>query len=295
MRRLAFVVAPLLMASSAGERAWQSDAIAEHNALNARVERVAHRLLTANAELCEATRPVTGMKVHTLRDYPEAMREVAREDLGLDRAVHVRSVVLGGPADTAGIEPGDVVSELDGTPIAASSAAREVWRTQLRRSLRDGEVALDLLRDGDPVEASIEAAFACAYPVDIELSDTPNAFTDGARLVITSEMVRQTESDARLALVLAHELAHALEHVGVAPGPGVEFEADRFALLFIARAGWDMDTAVEETEAFGRRYRQRNTGTHPRRAERNAALLATKREIEELLLAGEPLTRNSLE
>ena len=283
------------MASSAGagesERAWQAGAIAEHNALNARVERVAHRLLTANAELCGTVRPVTGMRVHTLEDYPEAMREVAGRELGLGRGVHVRSVVRGGPADAAGVEAGDMVSGLGGVPVTATGAAREVWRSQLSRDLRDGEVSLELLRGGEAVEARVEAVPACAYPVDVVLSDVPNAHTDGARLGVTSEMVRQTESDARLALVLAHELAHALVHPGVANSPAIELEADALGLLLVARAGWDMDVAVAETEAFGRRYRERGrSGTHPRRAERNAGLLAAKRVIEERMLAGERLT-----
>ena len=275
-----------------------ADVLAQHQALNARVERVAHRVLTANAELCPRTHLASGLSVHTVQDYPEALRGVARHLLDVDDGVTVRSVVRGGPADEAGLEPGDAVREVGGMPISASVAARRYWDMAEDRELQKRMVRLEFTRDGARQSALLAPEPACDYPVSIAFSPTPNAFTDGERLIITSELVRRTETDSRLALILAHELAHAVAHMSSLQNPdrsfgegrALELDADAKGLVMVARAGYDMDEAIEEMDRFGRGFAPIGSPTHPAHQERVEALRAHRHTVAARQATGRPLT-----
>ena len=56
---------------------------------------------------------------------------------------------------------------------------------------------------------TITTVKACAIPVELITDSSPNAFTTGDRIVIHSSILRIAHTDAQLALVLGHELAHA--------------------------------------------------------------------------------------
>jgi serine protease DegQ len=68
-----------------------------------------------------------------------------RLDLGTDEGVIVQSVVRGGPADDAGIEPGDVIVRLAGQDVRTV----EDFLVELRDHDPGEDVAVDVLRDGD--------------------------------------------------------------------------------------------------------------------------------------------------
>ena len=240
------------------------DMLAEHQALNRRVERVGYRLLTANADLCERTERTLGLSVHTVSDYPKRLRPLARHMLGVDEGISVRSVVAEGPANAAGLRSGDAIRRVDEMPVMPSSIADRVWRIVERRFDEADDVTLRILRDGRRLDVPVPTVQACASEIDILFSEMPNAHTDGIDLFITSELVRLTESDARLALVLAHELAHVLLHAeNFLPGPDKELEADALGLMLMHRAGYDMHAGIDEMESFARNLRMGVTGSHP--------------------------------
>jgi S1-C subfamily serine protease len=78
---------------------------------------------------------------------PQAITpEIAeRLDLGAEEGVIVQSVVDGGPADAAGIEPGDVIVSLDGESVRTV----EEFLADLRGYEPDDGVGVEVLRDGD--------------------------------------------------------------------------------------------------------------------------------------------------
>jgi serine protease DegQ len=78
---------------------------------------------------------------------PQAITpEIAeRLDLGTEEGVIVQSVVEGGPADDAGIEPGDVIVSFAGEPVRTV----EEFLADLRRFDPGDEVAVEILRDAD--------------------------------------------------------------------------------------------------------------------------------------------------
>jgi len=78
---------------------------------------------------------------------PQAITpEIAEQlDLGAEEGVIVQEVVDGGPADDAGVEPGDVIVSLDGEPVRTV----EEFLADLRGYDPGDEVEVDVLRDGD--------------------------------------------------------------------------------------------------------------------------------------------------
>lgn len=75
----------------------------------------------------------------------------------------------------------------------------------------NGEQPIRVLvrRDGVDEIRTITTVKACAIPVELITDSSPNAFTTGDRIVIHSSILRIAHTDAQLALVLGHELAHA--------------------------------------------------------------------------------------
>jgi hypothetical protein len=100
------------------------------------------------------------------------------------------------------------------------------------------------------------------------------------------------ESDAELAVILGHELAHALLDDGLEPADA-ERDADTLGLYLAARAGYDISVARDLSERFVREFplalEVRTGHTYLSSPERSLALDATTREIQRKLDRGEPL------
>lgn len=75
-------------------------------------------------------------------------------DLGDEEGVLVAEVPEGGPADEAGLEPGDLVTAVDGEEVRSV----EDFLGFLRRSEPGDEVQVDVLRDGDEMAIDVTLA-----------------------------------------------------------------------------------------------------------------------------------------
>jgi hypothetical protein len=256
-----------------------------------RVFQVAQRLMTANAELCPASKPSIGVELATLDDVRRLMRPSATRTMGLTSAPQVVWATQDGVADKAGIKPGERVVAVADWKVTQDIAGK---RELLRRlnNPQPGDLKLTIAGAAGEREVVLHPVMSCGYSVAIADLDEPNAHADGENVVVNRGMLRFVKSDDELALVLAHELAHDSErHVraksgnamtgliaggavdvlfalggvntqgafmraGQAAGAGfhsVEFEAeaDYVGVYYMARAGYQVDGVEDFWRRFG--------------------------------------------
>jgi len=174
----------------------------------ARVDTVAFRIRVANREFCENVGAQAGMFVATVRSLPRKYRSYANEALNLSWTnPTVISVVEGSPAAYAGIKVGDQIQFLDEDPVPATATAGFV--AGYLRSRGEQPVRVALRRDGVEQAVMMKPILACAIPINYVVADDANAVTTADKIVVNSGIVTLAHTDAQLAAIIGHELAHS--------------------------------------------------------------------------------------
>ncbi|MGB0907058.1 MAG: M48 family metalloprotease [Maricaulaceae bacterium] len=269
-----------------------SDILAEYQQLNTRLENIAARLQLANVELCPIKQRDPGYTVHTLDDYSENLQPVAGYLLGVDENLSLRTVRVGSPADAAGLKPGDKLIRVGTAGLPSGLTQKSFYDLAIEREFRRDEAQITVLRDDQNQTVSITPQTSCGYPIHVFFSQTVNGYTDGEAVWITSELMRQLDDDVSLALIVAHEMAHAIAgHMEQTPSKELELIADRMALIMLSRAGYDIHQAIaywEDTSHPHQQY-QNYSLTHPNIEERQANLNAVYAAIKKAVQDDRPL------
>ncbi|WP_369059175.1 M48 family metallopeptidase [Caulobacter sp. 73W] len=307
-------------------RRQQEYVLAVRTQESARFYKVAHRIAAANAELCRRRAVSIGATFETIYDYAAQMRSAAKAVRGVSSSPQVEWLDDKGPAALAGLRMGDVLLAVNGTPIDKGPKAGKSARGMLAATLH-GPQRLMILRNGETVNLDIVGKQVCGYPMYLVDDPMVNASADSNVIRYNRGMLRFTENDDEVALILGHELAHnvmqhiqksqlnravgaiggalldaalggdgSLTEVGASLGDAAfsqafEAEADYVGLYFAARAGY----GANEPEKLWRRMstmdpsRIRKGSSHPPNAARYVNLAATQREIAEKKEAGQPL------
>ena len=218
----------------------------------------------------------------------------------LTDGVSVMAVVATSPAKTAGLRPDDQLVSVNGRalPVFAVSTAPnritlENAQARLVEAMLAGPVTLGVSgRDGSR-EIRFAAAMGCASQIELVPVEAVNAWADGSRVTVGEGLLRHSETDDDLAIVIAHEMAHNLLHhrrrlanygigrSGLLPMTAAgsramrqtEEEADQLAVELATGAGYDLSGSV----SFLRKLldpKQPLTTTHPA-PDRRLALLRT--------------------
>jgi hypothetical protein len=179
-----------------------------------RVDDIAFRIEAANQDLCADRRPRLGVFWANAEAFESKMRAAATEAFQLGDGLTVVSVVTGGPAAAAGLQPGDVLVSINGEAVATGKGAGEKLHKHLGEVMGQATTPIGFVvrRAGETQTINVTPVMTCGYDVAVEDSPDINAYADGRSVHILRPILRLTESDDELALVIAHELAHNGQH-----------------------------------------------------------------------------------
>ncbi len=174
----------------------------------ARLINVSHRLTLANRADCkEAVAPRLGLFSIAAHELPDRYKGLAAEALNLDADKStVLSMAEGGPAAKAGISVGDVLLAFNGEDLPGEKPSE--WIEAFLKRNGNRPVRIDVKRSGKKQTYTVPTVTACSIPILLKTDDQLNAFTDGRRIVIHSGILRVAQTDAELAVIVGHELAH---------------------------------------------------------------------------------------
>ncbi len=264
------------------------------------------------------SRPAIGVRLHDLTGYDDSEREAALALFGVGERPSVAFVVDGSPAGVAGLLEGDVLLAVGGRAVrGGDGASRQAGRAIAAELKSVGEVHLTVERDGERLEFTVGSVRIADMPVRLRGSNRINAWALGRRVEINAGMLRFVENEHELAFVVAHEMAHnALRHhravlwnyllgtagdgllalLGVltpnlgglsaaaARSEAFEYEADLFALHWMAEAGFDPQQALDLWPRLAARSAPPRMGrpvirSHPPAPERTAFMRAVASEL----------------
>jgi len=173
-----------------------------------RVDNVAFQLRVANVAFCKKQISAQiGLYAVTPQSLPQHFRSFAAEALNLTWArPTVISVADNLPAAQAGIRDHDEIIALDGELIPVKRTAG--WMGGWLRANGVKPVRVDLRRDGVDQTVTVTPVMACSVPINYAVTADVNASSGDKGIIIESGIVAIAKTDAQLATVIGHEMAH---------------------------------------------------------------------------------------
>ncbi|WP_026942684.1 M48 family metalloprotease [Hellea balneolensis] len=300
MRRAVFALAALMlsapvMAADYSPRTKNELAFAaileEHQNYNTRLKNVAAPILKTNVALCPKTKRDIGISVHTLSDYQPNLQPFAEVLLGASDRLSVRTVRNGSPAYKSGVQQGDMIVGIEGAYMPGGFTVQRFFKAATQNAFKREKVALNIKRGEKRLTVEVKPETVCDYPANVFFNQRANGHTDGQQIIITSELMKTVPDDVNLALIIAHEMAHAIEG-HQRKSKTLELKADRMALVLMTRAGFDIDRAITywKDAAHPHTEFQKSSKTHPSIAERYENFRQEQARIKKLIAAKKPLT-----
>jgi len=171
-------------------------------------------LMAANADFCgKNTRPLYGLVAWNTSALPYNYQNIARQEFGLTEQLAVKSVAKYSPAYNAGLRKGDRLISINGEPLKHT---KEAYQQLINLMTMSGYRPIEVFyqRGSEILTGHLQPVTGCAYPVLLSSESNINAYADGNKIVISKGILRFTENQDELALVIAHELAHnAMLHI----------------------------------------------------------------------------------
>jgi Zn-dependent protease with chaperone function len=193
----------------AERRKQQIDQVRDYFAQVSRLHNVAFRIRVANKDDCkEWAWAQIGLDAGTVASLPRKYRSFSHEALAVSwTQATVLAVAEESPAATAGIKPGDHLLTFNNEPVPGSQTAG--WIGGFVRNNGEQPIKILVRRNGLDEIHTVTPVKACAIPIELVTDSTANALTSDDRIVVQTGVLRLAHTDAQLALVIAHELAHA--------------------------------------------------------------------------------------
>ncbi len=312
-------------ASKAEAEKQRELAVGEQVEEQKRLSRIYAGLATNGAELCPKLRPYTGV-FSMSKPKSGDMGPVYERVYGIKERQTVLFVNPGSPAESAGVQPKDVIKNVNGI----STEKTEDIVAMFEKVEPDAPISAEIEREGKTLTIVVQPQKACRYPARVSPEQVINAFADGKNIMIARGMMSFARDDNELALVVAHELAHnTMAHIDAKKAnmglglladiatllltrgqtnPGFanagagaysqefEAEADYVGLYIMAKSGLPIDDAPKfwrrMAAAHPASIKSNHAASHPSTAHRMVALEEAVKEIKEKVAKGEPLVPN---
>jgi len=222
----------------AEQRKQQVDHIRDYLVQLTRLQNVAFRIRLANRDDCrERTSAQIGVAAGTVASLPRKYRSFTHEALSVSwTQATVLSVADTSSAAAAGIKIGDHLLTFNNQPVPRYATAQ--WIADFVRHNGESPIQVLVRRDGVDAMHTVTPVRACSIPIELISDSSVDAFTTGDTIVIHSSILRIARTDAQLALIIGHELAHAnLGHLD--------------AQLVNSVVGWAGGTAIDAGVMLG--------------------------------------------
>ncbi len=190
-------------------RKEQTDQIRDYFAQLSRLDNVSFRIRVANRKDCkDRTSAQIGLNAGTVASLPRKYRSYSHDALSVSwTQATVLSVAETSPAASAGIKPGDHLLTFNNEPLPRYRTAR--WIGDFVRGNGERPILVLVRRDGVDETHTVVPIAACSIPIELKTDSEINAFTTEDEIVVHSRILRLARTDAQLALVVGHELAHS--------------------------------------------------------------------------------------
>jgi len=194
---------------AAETRKQEIDQLRDYFAQLNRLYNVAFRIRAANSDDCKDWAwAQIGLNAGTVASLPRKYRSFSHEALSVSwTQPTVLSVAETSPAAAAGIKPSDHLLTFNNEPVPNARTAG--WIGGYVRKNGYKPIRILVRRDGVDEIHVVTPIKACAIPIELLTEAQANAVTVDDGIIIFSGVMRLARTDAQLAHVVGHELAHA--------------------------------------------------------------------------------------
>jgi len=177
--------------------------------------------------------------------------------------------------------------------MAGGFTVQRFFELATHRAFKNEGAELKILRGDRRLDISVAPETICDYPANVFFHEKANGHTDGAQIIITSELMKTVPDDVNLALIIAHEMAHAIKG-HQRKEKALELMADRMALIMMTRAGYNINRAINywRDAVHPHADYQTTSKTHPSISERYENFRKEQRRIKKLNAQGKALNFN---
>jgi membrane-associated protease RseP (regulator of RpoE activity) len=178
-----------------------------------RLDNIAYPLLAAAGPMCSSkTGWRLGFYSRSAQDYKGDWAPRAVAALQLSDTTTITHIVASSPAGRAGLQKGDRIVSVAGTPIPAGREGREALSKALARVSKE-PVEVAVRRADGAHNLTVQPELVCDLGATVIVEGDINAYADGKNVFFAWAMMRFANDD-ELRAVVSHEIAHnAMGHI----------------------------------------------------------------------------------